>query len=118
MNMTNDTATDHGAMTPETQIAIVDEASPLAAGLTGTITVYPATARLTWGIPSDAALKVATVVTNPARYVIFAYPSGAMMTTGTAPAKRLSFFIHDNVAAITTEAEQLLDAAIDWSLQQ
>jgi hypothetical protein len=117
MNMTNDTATDHGAMTPETQIKIVDEQSPLAAGLTGTVSVYPTAARVTWGVPGDGALKVATVVTNAARWVIFAYPAGAPMTTGTAPGKRLSFFIHDNVTALTPDAENLLDAAIDWSLQ-
>jgi hypothetical protein len=117
MGMTGDTATDHGAMTPEDRIAIIDAQSPLAAALNGTVVVYPMTFRLSWGVPGANALKVATIVSNPERMVIFAYPKDATMVTGTAAGKRLSFLIHDNVTAITTDAEKLLDAAIDWSLQ-
>jgi hypothetical protein len=126
MKMTGDVnGTDRGALANQTKIDIIDPASPLAAGLSGTVAVYdPMSAsmagmspRLTWGVPGANALKVATIVGAATHIVIFAYPAGVEMVQLTAPAKRLAFFIHDNATTLTADGETLLDAAIDWSLQ-
>ena len=117
MRMTADPATAHGATDrTETEVDLIDATHPLAAGLSGAVRVYQNPWRLTWGIPASGAIRVATVVDDPTRTVIFAYPAGAPLVTGTAPAKRVAFFLHDNPTAnLTPQAESLLDAAIDWS---
>jgi hypothetical protein len=68
-----------------------------------------------WGAPGGQAIRVATVVNQPNQVAIFGYPAGARMVTGTAPGKRLSFFLHNNaVANVTENGLKLLDAAVDW----
>jgi hypothetical protein len=115
MRLTPDNANDRGTtQRTETRLAIVSD-HPLAAGFTGAVTVYQAPWRLTFGVPAAGALRVATVENDPARAVIFVYPAGAAMVGGTAPAKRLGFFIHENTADnLTPDALTLLDAAITW----
>jgi hypothetical protein len=63
------------------------------------------------------AIVGATLVGTPGQATVFAYPTGTMMVGRTAPAKRLSFFAHNNAAAnLTADGLKLLDAAVDWSL--
>jgi hypothetical protein len=118
MRLTDEPPSDHGAtQRTETQIRIVDEDHPLAAGFEGDVTVYPTPWRLTWGVPGPEAIEVATVVGAPDRRVIFAYPRGSELFGGTAPAKRVVFFLHDNTAEnLTDDALALLDAAIEFAL--
>jgi len=121
MQMTGPVAgTDLGTMM-HTQIVIADPAHPLAAGFAaGALTVYNATHIVPWGAPppSAAAIRVATVVGNPTRAAIFAYPSGAMMVGKVAPAKRVGFFFarHLTMTILNADGVKLLDAAIDWAL--
>jgi hypothetical protein len=120
MGLTDEPASDHGAtQRTETEIRIVDDQHPLAGGLDGDVTVYESPWRLTWGVPAPAAVKIATLVDDPDRVVIFAYQAGAEMVIGPAPAKRLAFFLHDNQADenLTDDALTLLDAAIRWMLE-
>ena len=105
-----------------TQISIIANAHPLAAGLTGNVAVYNAPGwRIVWGIPGSGSVNIATVMGVPTQITIFAYPTGSTMVGGNAPGKRLGFFIH-NTAAATSPANvsaaglQLLDAAIDWMI--
>jgi multiple sugar transport system substrate-binding protein len=118
MRFTANVATDHGTVAAQTQVAITAPDSPLAAGLTGTVNVYTQPFRLVFGIPAANAIKVATAVGNANQAAIFAYPAGAPMVGGNAPAKRVGFFIHNNAAAnnITETGFQLLDGAVEWSL--
>jgi hypothetical protein len=119
MGMTDVATTAHATTArTETQISIIAPATqPLTAGLTGNVTVYLQPWRVVWGVPAPAAIQVATVLNQPTQIAIFAYPTGAQMVTGTAPAKRLSFFLHNNtVANVTEDGFKLLDAAVDWLL--
>jgi hypothetical protein len=117
MRMTAEPATAHGTMM-ESRIAIVAAGHPLAASLTGNVAVYTASARVVWGVPAAAATKVATVVGDATHASIFYYAPGAQMVGGTAPGKRLAFFLHENAAQnVSADGIKLLDAAIDYLLQ-
>jgi hypothetical protein len=99
----------------ETKISIVAPEDPLAAGLTGDVTVYTKGDRLIWAQPGAAARKIATVVGKATEVTIFAYDKGAMMTGGPAPAKRMGFFIHRNTS-YSADGLKLFDAALDYLL--
>jgi hypothetical protein len=96
--------TDYGADAATNKLSIVDGGSALAAGLRGDVEVSPAPVRMSWGAPGPAALRVATLAGTQGRWAIFAYETGAGLTQGTAPARRVGLFLH-------TEAAQLLNAA-------
>jgi len=97
------------------QITILDALHPLAAGLSGTVTVSTATTSLSWGRPGPSAAAVAREAGG--HVVIFAYPMGAAMVGRTAPARRVGFFAHHGVAAaLTSDGLKLFDAAVDWAL--
>jgi hypothetical protein len=100
----------------ETQITIIAPGDPLAAGLTGNVTVYTKGDRLIWAAPAPAAKKIATIVGNAKEIAIFAYDAGAMMVGGfAAPAKRMGFFIHRNTD-YSPDGVKLFDAAVDYLL--
>jgi hypothetical protein len=107
-----------------TRINITTADPVLAAGLpAGEQTVYGREQEMFWGVPSDAAIKVASVDGQPDHIAYFAYPTGAPMFGRAAPARRLQFFhathapppvdtLYLNAAGL-----RLLGGAIDWSLQ-
>jgi hypothetical protein len=100
----------------QTQLTIIAPGDPLAAGLTGNVTVYSKGDRLIWASPGPAAKKIATIVGKPAQIGIFAYPAGATMVGGAvAPAKRMGFFIHRNTN-YSPDGIKLFDAAVDYLL--
>ncbi len=108
--------TDYGGGDAE-QIEIVDSTHPLAAGLTGLVSVVTAESNLAWGNPAATAIRIANVAGEPDRAAIFAYPKGAQMTALLAPAKRVGFFAVETAAArLSDDGIRLLAAAIDWSL--
>jgi hypothetical protein len=116
MRMTADVATERGTLM-ETRVTIAAAGHPLAAGFTGNVAVYSSTGRLVWGLPGPGATRVAHVNGMTTRPAIFAYETGAPMLGGTAPAKRVAFFLHENMTDVTTpDGVRLLDAAIDWCL--
>jgi hypothetical protein len=104
--------------TEGTQINIVTPLHPMAAGTSGTVTPVTGTGSfLVWGIPSDAAEKVATLPGTPARYTIFGYPAGAMMVGQAAPARRVGFFAGNTaLERLNDNGVKLMNAAIDWAL--
>jgi hypothetical protein len=114
-------ANNHKWAEPVTQITITGADSPLAAGLPmGDVTVYGKTGEVFWGVPGPGALKVATVKGNANQWVIFAYPTGAMMMTKPAPAKRLQFFLGAHQVPtqfLNDKGLQLLGASIAWCIQ-
>jgi hypothetical protein len=118
LKMTGNTATDRG-MASATQLTISDTANPLAAGLTSPATINTAATAATWGKPSAAAQKVATIPGLPDEVAIFAYPSGAMMNNNfVAPAKRIALFVSEPMAmTMNDNGLKLFDAAVDWALQ-
>jgi PA14 domain-containing protein len=111
--------TSFGTEDGQTGIAITDAAHPLAAGLSGTVTVTTAEATLSWGVPSANAAVVARPPSNPARASIFAYERGAGMVGLAAPGRRVGFFLHDATPSLLTPSGQtLLDAALRWATGQ
>src|SRR6185436_4801448 len=64
--------TDKGAATNQTKLQI-PAGHPLAAGLSGQVTVVTAAAKFIWGNPASAARKVAAIVGSTTKRGIFAY---------------------------------------------
>jgi len=119
MGMTGTGSQDSGTKTNQSQVAVVNVAHPLAAGFPGTRTVTSSNATMNWGKPNANAAKVATVVGDANKTVIFGYETGAVMPGLTAPARRVGLFMDDTSASIlTAEGTALLDAAIQWARGQ
>ena len=108
-------ATSFGTQPNQTRIAIVDTASPLAGGLTGTPQVYSTASRVAWGAPSAEARIAATVAGNPARAALFGYEAGAAMPGLTAPARRVGLFLYQGETA-TAEGWTAFDASVRWAV--
>ena len=106
---------------PVTTLTIVAADSPLAAGLpAGDHVVFSKPGEFFWGAPSAAAIKVATVKGDASKWVIFAYPKGAMMVGKQAAGKRLHFFFGAHLVPdkyLNDTGKKLLAAAIDWSVK-
>ena len=117
MKMVGDAVTDRGTVADQTQLTIVATNNPLTAGLTGNVTVYSAPYRMVYGLPGGDAVKIATIVGSTTQSPIFYYPAGVAMVGQNAPAKRLSFFIHNSATANVAEnGLKLLDAVVDWAI--
>jgi hypothetical protein len=90
---------------------------PLAAGLSGTITVTDEAIDLSWGRPFEEAALVAALVGDPTRIALFGYLRGARLQGGLpAPARRVgSFAQYPNGHSLTAEGLRLFDAAVLWA---
>jgi hypothetical protein len=100
-----------------TQLTVLMPGHPLAAGLTGTITVVDPMATITWGLPAASAERIAVLAGMNNRVAIYGYRRQAMMVSAQAPARRVGFFASDQAAAnLTDNGVRLLAAAIDWAL--
>jgi RHS repeat-associated protein len=107
--------TDYDVINSQTQVSIFTPSHPLAAGLTGTVTVNTSPIIFSWGNPSTGAVKAATLVGNPVRATSFGYPGGATMVGMNAPARRVGLFIlNDNATTLTADGWKLFDAAVSW----
>ncbi len=101
----------------QSQVVISNSAHPLAAGLSGTVSVFTKSNGIHWGVPSGSAFKVATQTSNSSRAAIFAYDKGATMVGMTAPARRVGFFMFETGAnSLTAQGGKLFDAAITWAI--
>lgn len=95
---------------------------PLAAGLTGDQTGYnPAVGMYratTAQMGSGAPLTIASAFSaGTDQWNYFAYPTGATMQNGSAPARRIAFTMEDGaLPSIQTAGWALWDAAISWAL--
>lgn len=108
-----------GFLASQTQIDIVDSSHYLAAGLSGTgLTVYTSAQNLYYGEgPAAGAQIVATVAGVESQPCLMAFETGAELTSGTAPARRVCLFMHegwDNTA--NDNGLLLIDAAVHWVL--
>jgi uncharacterized repeat protein (TIGR01451 family) len=116
MGMTGSTNKDFGTKINQTQIAITNSSHPLAAGLSGTVTVVSAGKTFDWGKPSTNALSIATIAGDATKTAIFGYEPGAVMVGLTAPARRVGLYLFDDTAAsFNANGTALLDAAIKWA---
>jgi hypothetical protein len=96
-----------------TAVSVTRPDHPLAAGLSGTVTLVSATTPLPYGGTSAAAAVVATVGGRPS---LFVYPAGATMSGLVAPACRLAFPLHsDAVPRLTASGWALFDRAVSYA---
>jgi len=108
--------TDFGTTGSQTQVAILSSSHPLAAGLSGTVTVTSSSQTITWGKPAAAAAKVGAQTSDATKIVVFGYEKGSAMVGLSAPARRVGFFLYDTTAAgLTSNGWKLFDAAIAWA---
>jgi hypothetical protein len=107
---------DFGTVTGEKRVAIVDPAQPMAAGLSGTITVANDVIQVSWGAPSSSAIKVATVAGQANHYALFAYATGSTMVGQAAPAARVGAFVrYPEAATYTNDGLALFRAVVLWA---
>jgi hypothetical protein len=104
-----------------TRLDIVTPEHPLSAGFSGPLQVTRAPGNLGWGRPGPGAVTVATFpdTNKNDRAVIFAYERGAPLARppARAPARRVGFFIHPDLAPYLTEAGwALFETAVRWAV--
>ncbi len=110
----------------ETQIEIVDPSHPIAAGLSGLVTVYSSPQTNSYGRDGLApgATLIAQGVTDSTDLAIFAADvgdallgDGSVGSPATAPGRRVMFFLEDEgFDDLTPEGLALFDAAVDWTV--
>ena len=116
LGMTGTSGTEFGTLSGQTQVDIVAPAHPLAAGLSGRVTVTSSAQTFTWGRPNGNAALVARPAGDTTRAVIFGYAKGAAMPGLAAPGRRVGFFVENGTAsALTTAGGSLFDAAVRWA---
>jgi len=113
-----DLTTAQGADGRETQVDIVDSGHPMAAGLSGTVTVYSGNEYIYWGAPTANADVVATVAGDSSRAALWGYDTGAIMANGfAAPARRVGVFMDaDSADTWTADGQDLFEAAVTWAV--
>jgi len=107
-----------GTSASQTQIDIVNPDHPLAAGLSGRVTVFDPAQGLTRGTPRpDTSIIVARSLDQPLQSCIFAYETGAeMYNLLVAPARRVHFMLSDaSFVGLNAEGLRLFDAAVRWA---
>lgn len=114
--------TMHNTPNDQTKIHIAFPGHPLAAGLSGDVSVFPSVSRIVNASdlgPEAVVIATTLSTTTPANSpCIFFYDKGAAMLNGfKAPAKRMGFFWHRPTVG-TDGAKKLLTAAVDWMLRQ
>jgi hypothetical protein len=115
----NDGSIAWGELSGNTTLVITDPAHPMAAGFSGTITVYSNSSpgRFNFVKPNSHMQIVATQAGFPNRAVICGYEEGSPMFGLIAPARRVSLFLPEtDVTNATPNAWTLFDASIAWAL--
>jgi hypothetical protein len=114
-----------GAIAGETDIVIVDPSHPLAAGLSGRVTVYTIPAEINWAANEVLAPGVHSVAALPdypeAQSIYFVLPGDALVDGSPSPNLRISLFTENNndigtYHRMTEDGHRLFDAAINWAL--
>lgn len=117
--MTGDVdGTDRGTTGDQTSLTIVDDAHPLAGGLSaGDQEVSTGPTGFAWGLPEASAASIAHIVGNPNQVVIYGYELGDTMFNGfTAPARRVMIFLtNDTFVSLNDNGMALFDAALEWA---
>jgi hypothetical protein len=102
----------------EGKITIVDSEHSLAAGLDGEVVVISALdRRFGYDKPEGDVDIVAVSFANDSNALIFCYEEGAAMYSGNAPARRVGYYLLNEVAnSLTDEGWALFDAAVLWAM--
>lgn len=96
-----------------TSIEVADPGHDIADGLSGTVEVGT---QVGFGVPGGEATIVATLSGDDGKAAVYAYEEGASMVSGTAPNRRVGFFLNDATGgAMTDEGWRMFEAAIRWA---
>jgi pimeloyl-ACP methyl ester carboxylesterase len=107
---------DFGVASSQTDVTISDPTHPLAAGLSGTVSVTGQAGDFAWGLPGTAAHKVVTKADDPNKSAVFGYDAGAQMPGLNAPARRAGLFLTAGTAEnLDQNGWKLFDAAANWA---
>ena len=108
----------------QTELTIVDPSSPLAAGLSGTVTVFDSPATTQWGTGDlGGGVNLVASSADGVNHAIFSADIGdALLGDGSAqspdvaPGRRVMFFIQDSsFSNLTADGLSLFNAATDWA---
>jgi hypothetical protein len=101
-----------------TEIEIVDDTHPLAAGLpAGLNTITTVSKQVSFGRPEGAVNIIGVNTADPTQVVLFGYETGAAMAVGNAPARRVGTFLLNDVAdSMTEEGWALFDSSVVWAM--
>ncbi len=122
MGMVGTASSEYGTTgADQTQVAVttVGSTHPLGAGLVvGNTTTSTAGVTHGWGKPAAAAVIATTLPTDATKATIFGYDTGAAMSSGSAPARRVGWFHYAGAASnLNATATGLFDAAVTWAAQ-
>jgi hypothetical protein len=114
MGMTGGVAgTDFGVDMQGTAIDIANTTDPLAAHLSGLVTVNTQAGEVRWGVVAGAGVVVATLKDDPGKATIFYFEKGAALKAGaSAAARRVGMFVRPDL--LTADGWTLFDAAVAW----
>ena len=120
-NMSVDGATGND----QTEIVITDPSSPLAAGLSGTVTVFNSPSTTQWGVGNlGAGVNLVATSADGVNAAIFSADvgdallgDGSAQSPAVAPGRRVMWFLQDSsFDALTTDGLAMFDAATDWAM--
>ena len=115
MKMTGTASNDYGFSKYQTQLDMNPVSHPLAAGLSGRVTVTTKSVTYYWGLPSNDAIKIAKIKGAPSKLAIFAYDTNAQMVGMRAPARRVGL-AQAYGSRLTADGWKLLDASVAWAM--
>jgi glucose/arabinose dehydrogenase len=110
--------TDFGTAANQTRLDVLGGTAghPLAAGLSGRVTVSRSPSPFTWAKPAAGAVVAARQVGAAGHALVFGYERGAAMAGLAAPGRRVGLFFSDNTPAhLTAQGWALFDAAVRWA---
>jgi len=101
----------------QSQLVIQDPSHPIAAGLTGTVTVSGGASKFSYGQALASADEIATVAGASTQAGVFAYETGDLLDGGlSAPARRVGLFPSSSTPTeITNDGWAIFEAAINWA---
>jgi hypothetical protein len=106
----------------QSTMTITNPNHPLAAGLKGDVQVFYEPASLTYGIPGEGGIVIATVKDDPAKATIIAYEKGSKNILGEPVSARTVMFPVSNAGVMkdsaTDELWKLFDAQVLWAIQK
>lgn len=106
---------------PISEVIITNPTQPLAAGLSGQVTVMSRRQRVRWGVPGSEGISIASYPGAPAHHsLLWAYEPGALTPGGTAPARRVAMFLGNSkiIRRLTPTGWKLFDTAVTWSAEE
>src|SRR6185295_3410247 len=108
--------TDFGRIGGQTRAFVSDPSSPLAAGLSGNVTIASVPSPFSWGRPKSSAKIVLQSVGAARRPLVFTYERGGSLFGFTAPSRRVGYFLGDATAASwTADGAALFEVAALWA---